>query len=734
MICTTKSDNISPLTKILDFIFDTYQEGNMITSVGFWKNYLPFVAFIMISVKGFSSTVHVSPTGSDSNNGTFETPFQSLNHALDHTGPGDTIYMLAGRYDLNSTVSISSSQSGTEDDTCYLFSYENDSVILDFTRQAFGQRGISLSASYWYIKGLIIINSGDNGMHISGHHNRIEHCIFSGNDDSGLQISNGGSHNKIINCDSYNNADPDNVDADGFAAKLDIGPGNEFYGCRSWNNSDDGWDLYEADDSVVIDNCWTFRNGYLPNESESTGEGNGFKLGGNYVRGNHLVKNSIVFDNKRYGFHQNNNIGLITIYNSIAWDNSRNFNFNNDTIKLNILTNNISFNSGSSDKFDQCDMTTNSWQGIMALPSDFISLLTSHAKDRRMPDGSLPPNTFCRLAPGSNLIDKGTNIGYGFAGTAPDLGPFELMYPDADMLLNITSEGNGGVWMSPPGGTYDSLQEVNLIAWAGKSSVFKGWSGDLDVLDDTVQIVMENSKSLVAHFNPSQEVNGDSIRIEAENMVLSGYIFERFASASNGKIVRPTNTNFCSGHIVYDGETSWHRLRVVFLDADNGVAQYRVTVNDNQVAQWEGDYEGPGTIFSERIFYNIYLSEDDILSVESKLNEQEYGKIDYIELIKSPYIPENNISNNNYINEGILYYPNPFTDKLTIQYQLNQPSSASVKILNIQGMVILSETNEVSEAGSNYFELNTAHLIPGFYLVRLITIEDAFSHAIVIKK
>ena len=53
-----------------------------------------------------------------------------------------------------------------------------------------------------------------------------------------------GARNKVINCDSYRNFDAvtDGENADGFAAKDRVGPGNEFRGCRSWQNADDGWD------------------------------------------------------------------------------------------------------------------------------------------------------------------------------------------------------------------------------------------------------------------------------------------------------------------------------------------------------------------------------------------------------------------------------------------------------------------------------------------------------------
>lgn len=43
----------------------------------------------------------------------------------------------------------------------------------------------------------------------------------------------------------------------------------------------------------------------------------------------------------------------------------------------------------------------------------------------RNPDGSIPESGFLRLAPDSDAIDAGTDVGLPFAGKAPDLGAFE---------------------------------------------------------------------------------------------------------------------------------------------------------------------------------------------------------------------------------------------------------------------------------------------------------------------
>ena len=131
--------------------------------------------------------------------------------------------------------------------------------MLDFTNQPYASnnRGvlITTNGNYWRIKGLEIARAGDNGIKLEGSYNIIERCVFHHCGDTGLQIGFGhyddnpgdlAAYNEIINCDSYLNFDFDDMgsDADGFACKMHPGLGNVFRGCRSWRNSDDGWDLF----------------------------------------------------------------------------------------------------------------------------------------------------------------------------------------------------------------------------------------------------------------------------------------------------------------------------------------------------------------------------------------------------------------------------------------------------------------------------------------------------------
>jgi hypothetical protein len=121
----------------------------------------------------------------------------------------------------------------------------------------------------------------------------------------------------VLNTDSYANYDPANAgeNADGFAAKLYVGPGNVFRGCRAWNNADDGWDLFASDDVVEIDHCWAIAHGKIgAGQNNTNGDGNGFKLGGAARAGDanmggavHKVTHCISVENRACGFTRNNN-------------------------------------------------------------------------------------------------------------------------------------------------------------------------------------------------------------------------------------------------------------------------------------------------------------------------------------------------------------------------------------------------------------------------------------------
>ncbi len=388
------------------------------------------ITFLIISGAWLKANaqIYVSPDGDDSNPGTIDKPIKSIGFAIRKAYPDTTIYLRGGVYYL--TTTLHTSRDGTSGHYIKLSAYPGEHPILDFSKQSYStsSRGLELSNDYWYLKGITIRYAGDNGIHVSGGYNIVEDCIFYGNKDTGLQISNGGHDNYIHDCDSYKNYDSatHGENADGFACKLNNGAGNKFVGCRSYANADDGWDFYESQYATILDSCWAFSNGYnIWNDSDYQGDGNGFKVGGNYVAASHIVTNCVAFYNKGKGFDQNHNTAGVKIFNCTGYHNGKNFSFPEKPVTgVDSLVNDLSYDAGISIKGGAIQ-ESDSWNGFDVSASDFISLDTSLATAPRMANGSLPNNGLLHLAKGSLLIDAGIDVGLTFSGKAPDIGAFE---------------------------------------------------------------------------------------------------------------------------------------------------------------------------------------------------------------------------------------------------------------------------------------------------------------------
>jgi hypothetical protein len=430
----------------------------------FWK-YLFFWPACLLYAQ---TTYYVSPSGSDSNTGldtahALATPSVALAKVTATSG-GYTIYFRGGTYKY--ATQLKTPKAGVAGSPNRLFAYPGERPVFDFT--GLKDRGIYISKDYWYLRGLEVCNAGSNGIIISSAsgHNVVEGCAAHDNGLEGMKITGSTSSlahdNLFLNCDSYRNYDDSThgEDADGFAAKTGCGTGNIFKGCRSWNNSDDGWDFYSnSTGGLVIDSCWAFRNGVnLWSDASFAGDGDGFKLGGAGTTSQHVCVHCIAFDNTLSGFAQNYSKAGQTLINCTAFRNSSShYNFaladavSSGTLLKHYVMNCISYN-GTNTFGTAIQSTSNSWQVTALTDADFVSLDTAGVTGPRNSDYSLPKLNFLHIAKTSALVNAGTvialpcggdsTIAVPYSGSSPDIGAYEADTASSATLIGKILNGD----------------------------------------------------------------------------------------------------------------------------------------------------------------------------------------------------------------------------------------------------------------------------------------------------
>jgi hypothetical protein len=459
------------------------------------------LALLIVTSTPVFSQIYVAPTGSDANPGTVEQPLESLQKAQGLAGPGDTVYVRGGIYkvrqdQISKVVSnlfaclTYLDKSGTADRTIKYWAYPGERPVFDFSAvKPANQRvtGIYVVGSYIHIKGLemtgvqvtITTHTESYCIYSQGSHNIFERISMHDNVGTGLRHYNGG-YNLFLNCDSYRNRDSVSEDkvgsnTDGFGCHPNSsGAGNVFRGCRSWFNSDDGYDIIRAGSAVVFDSCWSFYNGYSTS-FQNLGDGNGFKAGGYaYDPASKIPtpvpRNTIEFciavGNKANGFDSNHHLNGNYWYNNTAYKNDVDFNMVNRKSPEadssiwefgynHVLKNNLSYKARSSATAyidtSKNTLSHNSFDlGLSITDIGFVSLDESQLAAPRKSDGSLPDIDFLKPAPGSALVDAGVNIGFAFSGKAPDIGALETNYPTYVKSPNDTAPNSIVLYQNYP--------------------------------------------------------------------------------------------------------------------------------------------------------------------------------------------------------------------------------------------------------------------------------------------
>jgi len=467
---------------------------------------------LLFAPSGISATWYVAPIGLDANPGSSNAPFATIMRAQAAASFGDTVCLRGGTYLLdNSHLTATNSawaivNNLTKSGISY-GAFPGGRPVFDFS--AVQPDGWRVTAFYVTADDCVFYGFDVVGVQVTiqageasntqsecfrvhnGNRNRFEQLVMHDGMGIGWYLTRG-ADNLVLNCDAYNNRGLDSLsigNVDGFGAHPNrtSGTGNVFRGCRAWFNSDDGFDLINADAAVTIENCWSFFNGYFTNFASSGGDGHGFKSGGYGVSGNsypnpvprHVTRFCLAVRNRVNGFYANHHPGGLDWLSNTAHRNGVNYNmlcnlnaqgFSNDVPGFDhVMKNNLGFggNTEVSNLGPKNDITFNYFTlPVTVRSNDFMSLDASLLTAPRQPDGDLPYLAFARLVSGSDLRDAGTNAGFAYVGAAPDLGVFEYgIEPSPTLALaqsgtDLVFGGSGG----PAGGTNYLVAATDLAS------------------------------------------------------------------------------------------------------------------------------------------------------------------------------------------------------------------------------------------------------------------------------
>jgi MYXO-CTERM domain-containing protein len=404
----------------------------------------------LVEAQAHAADFYVAPSGSDTAPGSKEQPFASVKRAETAAAPGDTVFLRGGVYRFSGTSSefgIAFTKSGSTDKPIHYVAFPGEVPIFDLFELKPQARvtGLDVRCNWIHLRGLEVrgvrqVIVGDSwSVRIRGDHNLIEQLNVHDGQAPGIFITSG-AHNLVLNCDSHHNYDPLEAggNADGFGCHSSGGD-NVLRGCRAWENSDDGFDFINAAGTCTAERSWSFRNGYIPDTDMAGANGGGFKAGGFGEPPNvpatgvprHLIRWNVAFGNRAIGIYANHHPGGIDFFNNTAFDNPANFDMRppaSGSATMHKLRNNIATGTGRTIiNLNGGTDTSNSWTlPVQVSSADFVSLDKALALMPRQADGSLPNVGLGRLVPGSDLIDRGEDVGLPFQGKAPDLGAYEL--------------------------------------------------------------------------------------------------------------------------------------------------------------------------------------------------------------------------------------------------------------------------------------------------------------------
>lgn len=240
-------------------------------------------------------------------------------------------------------------------------------------------------------------------------------------------------------------------------------------------------------------------------------------------------------------------------------------------------------------------------------------------------------------------------------------------------VLTTSVTGQGSISTNPSDGFYDENTVVSLFATPSSGYQFNGWSGDLSGRQNPISITMDSDKEVVANF------------IET-----AAYTLTTSVSGNGSVSVSPLGESYGEG-------------TVVTLTA--------VPDSEHQFYGWSGDATGSDDQIS--ITMNSDISITATFGLILSFDEGSFN-----DSVK-----------------GIKVFPNPFSSKTLIEYNIAKPSAVRLSIHDVSGKQIDELINSNQSTGTHNVVWNVLNdLQAGLYLVRLKIGDDIKTSRIILRR
>ena len=110
-----------------------------------------------------------------------------------------------------------------------------------------------------------------------------------------------------------------------------------------------------------------------------------------------------------------------------------------------------------------------------------------------------------------------------------------------------------------------------------------------------------------------------------------------------------------------------------------------------------------------------------------------WGTLSQVPIIRANFMPNAGIKDNTKAATEVSLFPNPATDKATVNFNIASASDVSIEVIDITGKVVKTVSLNNVAAGANSADLNVADFATGIYSVAVKTNDSSVTKKLVIK-